>query len=208
MRILIVGDGPRDAIALPALVCAILGCDLDSRFDDIHKIRHLHGIGSARTRKLLYLIRRAKSEKFDGLVVVEDSDKDPARKRLKELQAGRKTDRDSNPLFPTALGEANPHLDVWFLDDEKAIRDGFGLPVDTKVINSQKSDNPRDDVTALHNRSESSELPIAKAIGRVARLLSPSRCLHKKETGLKAFVADLVIEIGVNLDQNEDATRT
>lgn len=195
MSILVVGDGPRDQSALPNLVCTILGSNVDSRYDDWHHVTHLRGKGSIYARKLKYLTRRARADEFGALVIVVDTDKSKPREKLRALRSGRDDDRQNNPPFPTALGEANPHFDVWLLDDAVAVREGLGLSNDFDIPNAIKVDYPKDSLSELVEHSSIDFSEVSDALGEIARRLSSDRCVHRKETGFAAFDSDVADEV-------------
>ena len=195
MSILVVGDGPRDQSALPNLVSAILGCNVESRYDDWHHVTHLRGKGSVYARKLKYLTRRARADEFVALAIVVDTDKLTPRDKLRALRAGRQDDRQNNPPFPTALGEANPHFDVWLLDDAVAVREALGLSGDCEVPNARKVHYPKDSLSELIQHSPIEFSEVSDALGEIARRLSSERCVHRDETGFATFESDVRDEI-------------
>jgi hypothetical protein len=195
MSILVVGDGSRDQTALPNLVCRILDASVESRFDDWHQVRVRAQRGTIYARKLKYLTRRARADSFAALAIVVDTDKSSARDKLRQLRAGRDEDRQELPPFPTALGEANPHFDVWLLDDSVAVRTALGLARDCHVPNAVKTDYPKDTLTELIEQSTVDFAQISDALGEIARHLSSERCVHCKETGFATFEKDVCDEI-------------
>lgn len=195
MKLLAVGDGPRDQRALPILVCKILDAELETRYDDWHQVRVRKQRGTIYARKLKYLTRRAQADGFAALAVVVDRDKSPARQKLRELRTGRDEDRQNQPPFPTAVGEASPHFDVWLLDDAVAIRDALELPADVPIPNAPKSDYPKDSLSELIERSAIDFADVSDALGEIARRLSTSRCAHRKVTGFAAFEKEVLDEI-------------
>ena len=195
MRILVVGDGPRDQHALPNLVRAILKSDVEARYDDWHRVTYLRGKGSIYARKVKYLARRARVDGFSALAIVTDTDKSLARDKLRQLRAGRDEDRQTNPPFPTALGEANPHFDVWLLDDAVAVRNGLRLPSETPIPNSAKSSDPKNDLNLLIAGSPRESDDFALVLGDIASHLKVDRCPHRKENGLATFESDVHDEI-------------
>jgi len=195
MSVLAVGDGPRDQSALPNLVCGILGANVETRYDDWHQVRHLRGKGSVYARKTKYLTRRARADGFAALAIVVDTDKSSPREKLRALRAGRDEDRQNNPPFPTALGEANPHFDVWLLDDAVAVCKALGLAGDFEVPNAIKVDYPKDDLSGLVEQSPIGFSQVSDALGEIARHVSSDRCVHRKETGFATFAKDVCDEI-------------
>lgn len=196
MSILVIGDGPRDQVALPVLICRILDANTATRYDDWHRVRVYHQKGTIYARKLKYLTRRARADGFIALAIVVDTDKAPPRDRLRDLRRGREEDRQGNPPFPTALGEANPHFDVWLLDDTVAVREALQLAADFHVPNAAKAAYPKDALSELIQHSQMTSLPVSEIVGEIARHLVPERCVHRKETGFFTFIKDVGDEIG------------
>ncbi len=196
MSVLVVGDGPRDQTALPVLVCRILNKETETRYDDWHRVRVYRQKGTIYARKLKYLTRRARADGFAGLAIVVDADKAPPRQKLRALRHGRDEERQNNPPFPTALGEATPHFDVWLLDDAVAIREALRLAPGFPVPSAAKADYPKDTLSELIERSDVASLSVSDALGEIARHLVPERCVHGHETGFDTFAEDVGHEIG------------
>ncbi|HEV7224363.1 MAG TPA: hypothetical protein VGN42_16760 [Pirellulales bacterium] len=131
IHLFFVGDGPRDGATLPPLVERILGAEVSVTFREWRPL-HLRGKGGY-GGKLQFIIRAARDAGASGLVAVVDRDKDPRRRRLRDLAAGRAGDRASAPPFPTALGEAVPHVEAWLLDDLAAVRQSLRLAVAIEI---------------------------------------------------------------------------
>jgi len=200
MNILIVGDGPRDREALPVLVCKILGAEVATRFD-VWRVRVRGEKGTIYARRVKYFTRRARAAGFAALAVVVDKDKAPAGEKLRQLRAGRDEDRQNNPCLPTALGEANPHFDVWLLDDEKAVRETLQLPREKNMPNPVRVTSPKQALSELieeatEGRSELEKRPVSEIMGSIAERLEIGRCNHAGQTGFSAFVDDVRREIG------------
>ncbi len=186
MKVLIVADGPRDASSLPPLLNVILGRAVDCQFDSwVHIHRERSGRGYS--KKLSFAVGQARSRGLEGLVAVVDRDKDRAGHRSKELRTTRELDRQNGMIFPTALGVADPHVDVWLLDDPVAVREGLGLDPKSEVINVRKAKEPKAELDRLINESQ---LKLLEALSAIAAKLQPSRCVHAKETGFDSFAAD------------------
>ena len=187
-----VGDGERDAKMLPRLVERILETSVNettTAWARLHKKgRRTYG------RKLVFAIRQAIAGGADGLVVVVDRDEAPARMNLRQLQMARDEDRES-VLFPAALGEANPHIDAWILDDPVALRRTLNLPNDTQIPTVRKSKYPKDIINEFVELSPRPE-PLLNVLADIARQIDTGRCVHKKETGFEAFEKDVAAELG------------
>lgn len=195
MSILVVGDGPRDAVALPDVVLNLLGLDVPTVYSNWHHVSYLKGRGSAYTRKLKYLTRRALDRGCGGLAVVVDADKSPRREKLRELHRGRDEDRSSNPAFPTALGEAIPHFDAWLLDDPVAVRKGLNFGGDVEVPNAVKVDSPKKVLSKLIRACPLDDTDDSEILGEVARCLCRKRCVHAKKTGFENFCNEVDVEL-------------
>ncbi len=195
IRVLFVGDGPRDAACLPPLVIVAVKMTIESHFRAWRDFR----VGGYE-RKVLFAIRVARDEKLAGLVAVVDSDKERPRDRLRKLRAGREKDRVRSAPLPTALGEARPHVEAWLLDDVAALREVLQLPAETKVPTiRQVQGNPKAAIEKLVstvmtlNAAEdaANETSFLTALEVIAERLDQARCTHAKETGFEEFLEDL-----------------
>lgn len=194
--ILVIGDGPRDSVALPNIVLRLLGEPTQFQFEDWHNYSHLQGRGRGTiySKKVKYFTRLAKDLNCFALVVVSDTDK--AKKfgeKLRELRQGREEDRRNCPAFPTALGEANPHFDVWLLDDAHAVTLALSCEPDA-VPNVRDCPSPKDTLNELIAKSNISGGP-SDILGAIAANIVLSRCSHAKETGLAAFAEEIRSEL-------------
>lgn len=197
MRILFVGDGPRDKAVVPRLTERVLSVVIADQFRDWKSLRlHKSGTGGRYVRKLRYAVRVARDGNVSGIVAVVDADRAKRRERLKQLQDGRKLDRASLLQFPTAVGEAVPHVDAWLLDDPQAIRRALGLPANVSIPTVRTSKSPKRDLNELIDQSSQLGNSVSDVLAAIARLFDPTRCHHQSETGFKSFVADVSGEIG------------
>ena len=195
MSILVVGDGPRDAVALPNVVLNLLGLEVPTEYSNWHNVSYLKGKGSAYKRKVKYLTRRALGRGCAALAIVVDADNAPRREKLRELYRGRDEDRSSNPAFPTALGEAIPHFDTWLLDDSVAVRKGLNLGGDVEVPNAVKVGSPKEVLSRLIVGCPLDNAEVSEILGEIARCLCVKRCGHAKEIGLEGFSKEVDVEI-------------
>ncbi len=189
-RALFVGDGPRDAATIPKIV----ENQVDIRVSDDPMFWHDIRVGGFK-KKLQYALARVRDRRKDALIAVVDSDREKTRKRLAKLEAGRDADRQKLPRIPCALGEARPHGDAWLLDDPVAVCDALGIHRDTKIPASREAKDRRkvlNDVIATSPKANDNVLDVLAAI---AARLDPSRCLHGKETGFKAFLEEVESEL-------------
>jgi hypothetical protein len=189
IRLLLAADGERDAAIVPPLVRRMLTAQVTAQFRAWHTLR----VGGD-ARKLRFLIRDARDQRLCGLVAVVDRDRHAKGARLRRLREGREADRIHYPPFPTALGEADPHVEAWLIDDEKAVRQALKLSPDHPV-----RIRPRDPKSELGKLIDASELEfesILVPLAEIARALDPTRCTHARKTGFEAFVSDVKTELG------------
>lgn len=193
--ILVVGDGPRDSAALPALVLRMLSNRVPFQFVDWHNYTHLigRGKGTIYSKKVKYFTRVAKDRDCLGLVVVTDTDRGKHGEKLQELRKGRSEEREKNVPFPTALGEANPHFDVWLLDDSHAVAITLSLPPN-RIPNIRNCSSPKDSLTKLIEEARLSA-DLSDSLRKIAEVVEPSRCVHSKETGFHEFTFEVRVEL-------------
>jgi len=201
IRLLFVGDGPRDEASLPPLVGTILNIKIDngSEFRAWKSLR----VGGY-PRKLLFAIRIVRDRQLPGLIAVVDSDRQPARLRLRELQDARKKDRVSNPPLPTGLGEARPNVDAWLLDDATAVREALRLPSDFEVPSLRNVPDPKDALNEVITAARSTKANVESGDRRISTLpvlsdiaakVSLERCLNARDTGFEGFRKDVLAEL-------------
>jgi hypothetical protein len=197
--ILVVGDGPRDSVALPILVQKLLNKKVPFLFVDWHNYSHLvgKGKGTIYSKKVKYFTRVAKDRVCFALVVVTDSDRQEYGEKLSQLKDGRNEERQSNAPFPTALGEAHPHFDVWLLDDCHAVATALSLPP-SKIPNIRKCQSPKDSLTELVDESDVVG-DVSDSLARIAEVVELNRCPHSRETGYHDFSLELKNELGPHL---------
>ena len=193
IRLLFVGDGPRDDVTVPRLVENILGVPVR---EEVKHWKDLHlSAGKGLSRKLLFAVRQAKDQELVGLVATVDTDNDRTRERLKELREAREKERTKSLPFPVVLGQANPHGEAWLLDDPVAVRRAFGLPGNAPVTNVRQTKNAKEELEALKRLSGRAGDPVLEILADIAREVQPSRCVHAKETGFAEFVEDTKREL-------------
>ena len=192
IKLFFVGDGPRDEAVVPHLVAKILALDaLQSGFSPWAS---LHKKSKGYARKLRFAIRQARDQNALGLVATVDSDESGRSGRLNQLRDGRDEDRQSAPPFPTALGEAIPHLEAWLIDDPVAVCAALHLAADATVLTVRQTKDPKSTINELSRHRADFE-NVVDALEQIARRVEPSRCAHEAETGFKAFVADVKHEL-------------
>ena len=193
LKLVIVGDGPRDGFTLPPLIGTILGRPVEPLFRDWHYVGfgdgvRLQGLKSAR-RKLGFLLAAVVTDGHDGLVVVTDRDTDGRRDKLRELQGWRDRVRTDPDFFsvPIGLGEANRHVEAWLLDDWQAMQQVCGLPADAAIPGADCRE-PKAELDAL---IYGAGFTLESGLAAVAIAVAPDRCRRPQTTGLKQFADDL-----------------
>jgi len=95
--------------------------------------------------------------------------------------------------FPTAVGCAIPHSEKWYVSDQTALRVCFprGTQDDFEVL--QRSNKPKDDLDKLF---AAHDVPKVPGLQILASNLRVSRCVHRSDSGLSGFEAELKAEIG------------
>jgi hypothetical protein len=189
IHLLFIGDGPRDAAALPRIVEGVTGSEVRAVASPWAR---LHGRGYG--KKLRFAVRQAQSDQLQGLVATVDADKD-GRSRLRKLREERAGLRQQEPLYPVALGCADPHLEAWLLDDAVAVRQGLSLDRQANVPNVRRCPSPKTTLEELHSTSPRADDSPQDVWGDIARELNRARCAHTAETGLQAFAEDVVAEM-------------
>lgn len=191
MRLLFVGDGPRDCATVPHLVANILGEPVHPEFKAWKKIELIRGGGYQ--RKMLFAIAEARTLGLDGIIATVDCDKSNRREKLSSLRRAREQDR-CKPLarINTAVGEAIPHLEAWLIDDVKAVRTVLGVDEFTELATESKND-PKGSLNLLIEASERTERPL-EILAEIAQALKLQRCTHAGDTGFEEFTEDVLAE--------------
>src|SRR3990172_6353730 len=187
IHVLFIGDGPRDEATVPHLVRPILAVEFVPEFRAWKELR-LHRRGHGVGRKLRYAMTQARDRNILGLIATVDSDKAPQRERLRQLQEARQQDRAKYAPFPTALGEACPHLEAWLLDDPVATRTALQLPADAQIPTVRETQSPKNKLQELVRASpfNRDEHTIIDVLSEIASYFDASRCRHQSETGFDA----------------------
>jgi hypothetical protein len=193
MRLMFVGDGPRDSVTLPVLVGKILKHTLDPDFREWKQIRLTRGTGYQ--RKLQFALIQARDGECEGAVAVVDQDSAHRRERLLKLKEARRADRNSATyhLLPTAVGEASPHLEAWLLDDPKAVRDVLKIDSSTKIPVVTKSD-PKASLNCLIDECPRKGDRL-QLLAEIATSIRVDRCTHARDTGFEEFVEEVEVEL-------------
>ncbi|HEV8069476.1 MAG TPA: hypothetical protein VGP76_17175 [Planctomycetaceae bacterium] len=137
-------------------------------------------------------MRRVAERNLVGLVAAVDCDSAVPKSRLQELKQGRQNDRAKNHSFPTAIGEAQPHLEAWLLDDPMAVRLCLGLANDFQVATVTNVSSPKQELDRLideHGPRDGASR--AELLGKIASSIDPKRHAHAAQTGFEAFVNEV-----------------
>jgi hypothetical protein len=192
LNLLFVGDGPRDEAVVPRLIERVLGVEVTAEFEAWKELR-LHGRGLG--KKLLYMLRRARDRGANGVVATVDVDKFTKNDKLGDLKVARSKDREGGHKTPAAIGEADPHLEAWLLDDDVAVRASLGLPSTAAVEAPTKVKSPKDELDRLY-KSCNIDRSTVDVLAAIARQLVVDRCGRAKYTGFEAFAEDIRAELG------------
>jgi len=193
IRILCVGDGERDGVTVPRLVVKILQAPIASEF---RPWARLSEGGTGLRRKLRSAVREDRLSKLDGLVATVDADKDRRRAKLKALNEERGSIRKQEPRLPIALGEADPHLEAWLLDDPQGVREALNLPVSAEIPTVRALVSPKKALDGLPAGSPRRDERALAVLADVAARVDPRRCAHDNETGFHSFAEDVRHEFG------------
>lgn len=199
-RLMLVGDGERDAAVLPPLVRALVGRDFTPEtrtWDRLNRAESRAGGAVVRGfgRKLLFALRSARADGLDGVVAVVDADRSPNHQRLADLQAARDADRRTHPPLAAALSEADPHNEAWLLDDHVAVREGLRLPRDFEIPGPTRERTPKAILQDLHRQSpRAGERPL-EVWPDIAERVQLQRCNGRARNGLQAFADEVRVEI-------------
>ena len=192
--ILFVTDGPRDHVTIPPLIGRILGVTVRVNTTPWARLHRQSGVRGYR-RKLRFAILQARDANALGILATVDRDVHPRRTKLKELLQARDEDRQENPPFPVALGEAEPHGEAWLLDDPVAVCRGLGLDPQIKIPNVRNTKSPKQEIEALRKQSGREE-DILVILADIASHVDPSRYQHAKETGFHGLEREVRHELG------------
>ena len=195
IHVLIVGDGPRDEAVLPAIVATLLNTATQYEFRAWRELRETKKWGSCGYRRKFGLaLLIARQWKKSGLIAVVDRDTAPKNTRLNELHEVRGSDRERHPHLSTALGEADPHVEAWLLDDAKAVRSALGLPTTTKIPPSSKFENPKRELDRLIDESNRKGDERMGVLADIGKSIMRERCLSRDRTGFQDFIDDICAE--------------
>lgn len=196
LRLLIVGEGPRDEACVPRLVELILETTVDSSFEPWVRL-HRKGARQGLGRKLLYSMRQLKDRGLQALIATANSDRPGSSGKLKELAEARAAEKAAGKAVPTALGAAIPHVEAWLIDDRAAVRQALHLPTDLSDLEIPSPTtvlHPQDELDGLIAQSDP-RIPVIEALARIAAALEIERCENAVATGFSAFCADVQAEL-------------
>lgn len=183
MKLLIIGDGPRDEAALPPLVSTILGFPIEAA-TLTWKDRRLHSLSFE--RKMRFVITEARSDRMDGAVAVIDADK-WAENRRTELNKVCNQLAQSHADVPLAQGMADPHGEAWLLDDPVAVRQALGLDDGHEIPSVKGEENPKARLETLIRDSSRAGDSRRDVLKDIAAAVCLERCSQKHNTGLADF---------------------
>ncbi len=204
IRLLFIGDGPRDHVTVPHLISRLLGIPVKA---DSRAWRELRLAGGGYRKKLRFAIRQARDAGADGVVATVDTDKNEPRSKLNELKAGREEDRASSPPLPTALGEATPHGEAWLLDDRVAVSQTLGVEHDSVPVWGKGSGkDPKAAIEELRRRGGRAADPILEVLEDIARKVEPSRCANGRHTGFDGLSEEVRCELAPAVKDRAEAS--
>jgi hypothetical protein len=195
IHLLFIGDGPRDHATVPHLVERILDAPVRPALSTWARLHRL-GSGSGFSRKLRFATLQAQEANTNGLVLTVDADRDPARRKLKELRNAREAQRTQHPRFPTALGEAAPHGEAWLLDDPAAVSQALHLDPNTSIPGVSNVRSPKAALETLIQVSSRANERVLEVLADISRLVDPDRYMHANETGFRSFAVEVRHELG------------
>ncbi len=82
MRVLVVGEGPHEARALPVFVRRLQPATAETPFEFVKNGRRVHGKGRGMFKKAVGWMLDAQSLQYDALVFLTDEDGDRSRRRI------------------------------------------------------------------------------------------------------------------------------
>ncbi len=206
-RISFLLDGERDELAVPNLVTTLIHKEVSVAQTTFWKqgkhlrTRRFHKLGRGYERTLKLVVRQAIDQDCDGVVAVIDRDKGKDA-RFAKLRAAREDGRAAQDRIPTAIGEANPHLEVWLLDDPKAVKTALGLHNSHEVPAVTKlDDSPKNTLDAMVRASSRAGEKFALIAGEIASEIDLGRCNHANHTGFADFADDVSAEFAGHIER-------
>jgi len=213
IRLAFICDGPRDFSIVPHLVQTMLGEEIEpaGRFVWKHlpgkrRQKPHRGVGlkpglRAWDRRLSFVVAIAKRDALQGIVATVDRDR--RNRKESQLNGVRGAIEKLVGAPPVACGEANPHCEVWLLDDQKAVRDSLKLAADISIPDSLKTDYPKAALDELIDQSPGTRI---ESLREIAKQVRSKRCIHRDRTGFAEFERDVTDRL--KHIQNPRAART
>lgn len=192
MSYVFVGEGNNDELVVPIVLQKHgLNCE-KSDFVTWKSLHQRNRRGFRKKAKFAFILARLQG--VEGVVITLDADNQPA--RLNELKAARDEDRAdvANQRIRIVVGQANPELEAWLLDDSEAVKSGLSLSAQTQVQSPKDVPDVKaalDQLFRESNLAECREDCLAAVAGQVR--LANSR--DPKTTGLSAFLEDAKAEL-------------
>lgn len=194
IRIQILGEGPRDACAVPPLIENLLDCRTTPEFTawSDGSLQRFHRKGLPKLgKKLLFALSRASADGMHGVIALIDDDCHDG-DRVEALRAGREAHRHTSPAIPAAVGSAIPHFEAWLLDDPRAVRDALRLPRNHAIPSPVGTNSPKETLHQLFVSCPRCNDDIEKdVLPDIARNVKLERCNQRHQTGLQDFADDL-----------------
>ena len=193
MSYVFVGEGNNDELVVP-IVLQKHGYDcVKSEFRTWKSFHQRGQRGFRKKAKLAFVLARLNG--MEGVVTTLDADNQP--NRVEELKAARDDDRAdaANILMRIIVGQADPELEAWLLDDSEAVKSGLSLSPQTRV---QSPKNVPDVKIALDELISESDVAGSRAdcLAAVANMVRLESSRDPNATGLNAFLEDAKRELG------------
>lgn len=181
-------DGNRDSKSVPALVEKVLQRRIRPTTEIWYRMR-----GQGYDKKIRFAVLAAEDEGAVGVVAVIDRDNGDGT-LLRRLKKSRDKEKRQNATYPIAVGEANPHLEAWLLDDSIAVRDALSLSTDVTVQGVLEADSPKNAIDSLIKSSASANEDRSAVLGSIAKHVEIKRFKQPKKTGFQAFQREVETE--------------
>ena len=184
MSYLFLGEGPNDKLIVP-IILEVHNIEIVQ--SDFKTWKSIHGRGlRGFKKKAMFAIKLARLDGKKGLVATLDADNQP--NRIKDLDAARKEDRENLSTHPilVVIGQANPEIEAWLLDDAEAVKKGLGISSEAKIPSPYRVSDVKVALDALFE--ESSIEGRANCLASVARQVQCERSRSPDKSGLRSFI--------------------
>ncbi len=187
--VLLVSEGPNDRAVIPVIIEKATNQKFEFSYMPWTELRRHRITGFEAKLGLALAVARLNSHL--GLVGVVDADDQP-KVRIAALRRAKEKDRQKLDLerLPTALGEANPELEAWLLDDHEAVKKALALPAQTKIPSPFECKDVKISLDELISKSARNENRTER-LCEIAKSIEFDKCRNSKATGLQSFVDDL-----------------